>query len=480
MNHFKIERKAIYDTAKFFNECGWFFREQPICDIGVDAIVETPIDENGKINIFALQIKGGESNFQKKKNYLTFYFSDKHFHYWNAISENYPLFIILQDSKSETIYWQYYNQSFISKTPKNWKIDIPEHNIIDISSKQKILNILHNHRHSNNSTLPFYNLSIKLKKEDAFFIRFTINENNNRLNLNILYKRNFTTLDLFYRPRRQEWDKEKSFLIWENQYYYTLLNFENYIRSEFAKTKKNKISFIKLMNSLNMIIDGNIENLQEFLFNLKNKDNQIPKYKDFINAFEEYSKLNRKQYEAQSLDSIIIFKTKENCYELSCYESLTQHLKSYIENYSYSEIYTETNEHIWSEIYLDTGIEKSKFIPVMQNELERYWHVLYKRIREEIGRTEHLDESKEQSWRMFKTFSDLYNDTVNIIELAYDFDDMVLYPIAVISMMKIFNPEVCYTEYCELELDASGEWESICLDNNNQESPIFHIKPSEF
>lgn len=84
MNHFKTERQAIYDTAKYFNECGWIFREQSICDIGVDALVETPIDENGKVKVFALQIKGGESNFRKKNNYLTFYFEDKHYYYWNA------------------------------------------------------------------------------------------------------------------------------------------------------------------------------------------------------------------------------------------------------------------------------------------------------------------------------------------------------------------------------------------------------------
>lgn len=116
----------------------------------------------------------------------------------------------------------------------------------------------------------------------------------------------------------------------------------------------------------------------------------------------------------------------------------------------------------------------------MQNELERYWQTLYKRIKEKIGRTEHLNESREQSWRMFKTFSDLYNDTENIIELAYDFDEMILYPIAVISMMNILNPDVCCAEYCEFELDASGRWESICIDYESWDSLIFYIKPYEF
>ena len=127
----------------------------------------------------------------------------------------------------------------------------------------------------------------------------------------------------------------------------------------------------------------------------------------------------------------------------------------------------ETNENIWGEIYTDAGIEKSKFIPIMQNEWERYWRKLYKRIEDEIGHTDHLDKSKDKSWRMLKSFIDLYNDTTNIIELAYDFDEMIIYPIAVITMLRIFDPEVCYNEYCELEFDAGDEWESISLDDES-------------
>jgi hypothetical protein len=225
--------------------------------------------------------------------------------------------------------------------------------------------------------------------------------------------------------------------------------------------ESSRLSFKKLGAEVKSIINGNIENVQEFIFDHNNRDNDVPKYSDFLKAFELHSKLGRQQYEAQALDYIIHIKTKKGNFEISCYQSLTEYLKSYIEKYSYTEIYTETNEQIWSEIYIDAGIEKSRFIPIMQKELERYWRTLYESIKEEIGRTKHLDESKEESWRKFKTFIDLYDDSGNIIELAYDFDDMVLYPIAVISMMKIFNADVCYGEYCELEFDAGKEWESI-------------------
>jgi hypothetical protein len=479
LNQFRTERKAIYDTAGFFTECGWIFREQPIVDLGVDALVETPLDENGQIKIFALQIKGGESNFQRKKECLTFYFSERHYHYWNAISENYPLFIILQDN-TEIIYWQEYNQNIISRTPKNWKLDIPNENILNKDTKQKIIDIIFKYQYFKLSTT-LYPVSIQKHKEDKLIIYFSnSHRSKDTLHLNIEYKKDIITLDLFYKVKQKEWDREKSFLAWESQYHYSLLDFKKYIQQLFDTTNKSKLTFKKLGTDIDVIINGNIENVQAFIFDYNNKDNNIPKYLDFIKAFELHSKLKRGLYEAKSLGSLILFKTKKEIFEVSSYESLTVHLKSYIENYSYDEIYTETKEYIWSEIYIDAGIEKLKFIPVMQNELERYWQTLYNRIKEEIGHTEHLNESKEISWRMFKSFIELYDSVGSVIELAYNFDDMVLYPIAVISMMKIFNADVCYEEYCELEFYATDEWESICLDDENWDKPIFYIRLYEF
>lgn len=476
MNHFETERKAIYDTAKFFTECGWIFREQPIVDLGVDALVETPIDENGRINLFALQIKGGESNFQKKSKNLTFYFSERHYHYWNAISENHPLLIILQDNSTEIIYWQEYNHNFISRTSKNWKLDIPLGNILNEDSKKIITDTLFKYH----KTLKPYHSDPILKNDDKLIIYFiNSNETNKSIHINLEYKKNIISLDLFYKPKQNEWNKEKSFLTWECQYHYSLIDFKKYIQLLFEAENKSKLTINKLGAEIKSIINDSIENVQEFIFDYNNKDNNVPKYSDFLKAFELHCSLTRRQYEVQALGSIIHFKTKKGTLEISCYESLIEHLKSYIDNYSYDEIYTETNVHIWSEIYIDAGIEKSIFIPVMQSELERYWRTLYKRIKEEIGRTEHLEERKEESWRMFKSFIDLYDDSGNIIGLAYNFDDMVLYPIAVISMMKIFNADVCYGEYCELEFNDGIEWESICLDDESWDAPIFYIRPFE-
>ncbi|MFK8268613.1 MULTISPECIES: DUF4365 domain-containing protein [Flavobacteriales] len=169
MNHFKTERRAIYDTARFFNECGWIFREQTVVDLGVDALVETPIDENGNVKIFGIQIKGGGSNFSKTKNCLAFYFSERHYYYWNAISKIYPLFIILQDNKGK-IYWQEYNQNFISKTSKYWKLNIPFQNVFNEKTKEKILDILFEKKI--NKKVIETNYSFPIQKKEQLIISY--------------------------------------------------------------------------------------------------------------------------------------------------------------------------------------------------------------------------------------------------------------------------------------------------------------------
>ena len=77
----------------------------------------------------------------------------------------------------------------------------------------------------------------------------------------------------------------------------------------------------------------------------------------------------------------------------------------------------------------------------------------------------------------------MYNDAGDIIKLAWELDDSELYPLAVITMMNIFNPDACYQEYCELEFYNSDEWEDICVDEDeegNLNSPILFIRPYPF
>ncbi len=69
-----------YIVAK---ELGWIFREQPIVDVGVDAIIEQCEDGNPTGRFIAVQIKSGAGNFyiSKNKNRITYDASHIHYNY---------------------------------------------------------------------------------------------------------------------------------------------------------------------------------------------------------------------------------------------------------------------------------------------------------------------------------------------------------------------------------------------------------------
>ncbi|MDN3709665.1 hypothetical protein QW060_22160 [Myroides ceti] len=88
-----------------------------------------------------------------------------------------------------------------------------------------------------------------------------------------------------------------------------------------------------------------------------------------------------------------------------------------------------TNESIWSEIYIDAGIEKHVFLPEMLNEWEKYWTTEYQKVKETVGKTAHLDEMKEKSWRQFQVYMECYDDIGDIIDLACKIDNVALTPL---------------------------------------------------
>jgi len=277
----------------------------------------------------------------------------------------------------------------------------------------------------------------------------------------------------------KEWNAKEEEAEFENIYYFTLSDFKEYLTKRYfqlkAEEKENILTILK--NEASNFLDGSgIEGIARNMFNIINEKNSLPKYDEYLHAFEKYSKLKREDYEVETIGQIIHFHTKDQVYVMDTYMGKTAELKSFIERRSYSEIYTQTSEEIWSDIYIDAGIEKHKFLPVMINEWERCWDTTYQKIKESIGKTNHLDKMKERSWREFQVYMECYDDSGDAIRLAYEIDESKLYPIAVITMMNIFNAEICYEEYCELEFDSSVEWESIYF-NDDLDSPTFYVKP---
>lgn len=478
MNHFQTERKAIYDVATIITKFNWLFKEQQTVDLGIDAFIETPIDDKKQIKMFALQIKGGDKNFHKKQTALTFYFKEKHHSYWKSVSKICPVLIIIQDSDNN-VYWQHFSDQNIKKTSKHWKIDIPLKNIL-INDKQKILSLTlntipKNKLHENTETFK----NAKTINVPEFQTNCYIKKDSDELHVAFKFKSETLDFNLLYKPENKNWDSSKSFLNWEDPYYFTLYELINTISLERVRIKSIKLLEDVILEKILGINDG-IEVIMEYFFNQRNRTLRIPLYSDFIKIFKLYSGLEKNQFKTQAIDHIVYFHTKEKIYEINTYQGLTVTLNDYLESYSYDEIYTETDQYIWSEIYTDPGIEKHKFIPIFQRKWESYWRELYTRIRKETGTTYHLDSLKEQSLRELNGFINLYNDTTDVIKLAYDYDEMCLYPLAVLTMLSIYDLEVCLSEYCEYTFFSSQEWESLCLNDEDSDSEVFFIKELEY
>lgn len=290
------------------------------------------------------------------------------------------------------------------------------------------------------------------------------------------------TFSLDYSVDPEKWNAKKEEIHSENEYYFTLIDFKKYLTGKYHELKNEGQDnvLMRLKNeALLFTEEKGINGIAEKMFNYFNKNNELPEYAGFVKAFEKFSGLKKGEYKIETVGTIIHFHTKEDIYELDTYEGLTCRLKSFIENKSYDEIYTETNENIWSDIYTDAGIEKHVFLPKLLSQWEEYWNNEYRDIREKTGKTSHLDELKRQSWRQFQVYMTCYDNGEDAIKLAYKIDEMGLYPISVITMMNIFDAETCYGEYCEFEFDGNPEWKSISLDEDDN-SPIFYIRTYEF
>lgn len=311
------------------------------------------------------------------------------------------------------------------------------------------------------------------------------NEDKNGLHVIIKFKNISKKINLKYKPKKSDWDYEKNELVSDHQYYYTLLDIRKYIFSftsrESSNIKKEKVLIKAVSDIENEIEFGGINTLTGFLFDWYNNKNKVPSYILFIEAIDYFLQSNgnkNAKYTVQTLGEIILFKTDSQAYIINTYEGKIDELKYFIETKAYSEIYTMTNQGIWSEIFLDSRIPKEEYIPVMQNLWEEFWDELYLSKNKSIGSTKHLDKSKDKSWRQFQVFTDSYNNVSDIIKYAYKLDYTTMYPIAVITMLNIYNQEVCYAEYCEYEFEY-GDWESVCVNDEDDLKPVFYIKKDE-
>lgn len=135
------ERIGVNEVEKIIiKNIGWIFREQPITDVGVDAIIEQV--ENGEPTgkFIALQIKTGKGNFHITEKGLTYYVSNIHYNYW--LNLNLPIILIAHLPEENETYWQEISYDNLKRNKKSWKFEIPYKQKLNEKSCNRLEKIL--------------------------------------------------------------------------------------------------------------------------------------------------------------------------------------------------------------------------------------------------------------------------------------------------------------------------------------------------
>ena len=186
MRYDKTERLGVIATDQIITkEIGWIFREQPIIDVGLDAIIEQSEDGNPTGRFIAVQIKTGKGNFQITENKITYYVSNIHYNYW--INLEIPIIIVAHFPDNEKTYWLEINKQTLKRTKKKWKLEIPKYHELSIKAKKGLTEIL-----SSNSKKSFAFELYKGKLEPDTI--FDIVENVNCISESIENVKNFINI----------------------------------------------------------------------------------------------------------------------------------------------------------------------------------------------------------------------------------------------------------------------------------------------
>jgi len=166
------ERIGVAKVNLIFEKIGFLFREQPVGDYGIDAIVEERISKkelSGKL--IGVQIKSGASFFKEvKENKIIFRGEMKHYKYWKRYSL--PVILVLYNPETNLCIYEVVSDDRIMITGKSWKIEINE--------KQKLenalyvlrnLNKLESEYHKRLSMLAFAKTLMELTRQEKLVVK---------------------------------------------------------------------------------------------------------------------------------------------------------------------------------------------------------------------------------------------------------------------------------------------------------------------
>jgi hypothetical protein len=120
-------------------DLGWLFREQPLDDYGIDALVEVVDDGFVTGKLFALQIKSGLSFFREpSSNGWRYRPRASDALYWRDHSV--PVVVVLYNPETGTCYWQVVSHGSLKSTAAGrWEMLIPKDQILNENARRPLI-----------------------------------------------------------------------------------------------------------------------------------------------------------------------------------------------------------------------------------------------------------------------------------------------------------------------------------------------------
>ncbi|MDF2931560.1 MAG: hypothetical protein K0R36_891 [Chryseobacterium sp.] len=313
-------------------------------------------------------------------------------------------------------------------------------------------------------------------------IKYYLNGSDKNLYCQINDENAKTNFSIGYEVDPKLWDSMKGEVHSTDSYFYTLKDFKSYLSQKYIELKierEGEVLNILKEEALDLLKNSGLEGVSRKIFNLISDKHGLPKYDGYLFAFEKFTGLKSKNYRVEILDYHLHFHTNKGIFEIDTYEGKITLLKKLIKNRAYIDIVELSDSDIWNEIYED--IPKCEFIPTMRNEIEYCLKENFERTGIYIGSNEIFEEKQSKLYKQFQIFIDRYEEG-NVIDLVWEIHEEVLYPIAVITMTKIFDLNACCKEYCELEFNNEKEnWKAVFIDDELEEEDnnahVFYIKP---
>mgnify|MGYP003494388327 FL=1 len=134
------DRRGVAQCEQEFLKLGWLFREQPVLDFGIDAIIEYGGKGYPTGKLIAVQIKSGDSFLKKdSKGDIVFYVDKVHEEYW--LNFHLPVILVICDVNNNKTYWKQVCRRNLSKAGKQSKLTLNDNDSLSYQSNKELVSI---------------------------------------------------------------------------------------------------------------------------------------------------------------------------------------------------------------------------------------------------------------------------------------------------------------------------------------------------